>query len=189
MPEIIETGITKGMTLEEIKKEYPEQYITALETAVKEKNEEIIRLKGSYDDAIGEYRLEEQDLRKQIAALKDEIDHPKRTYCAYCGFTIEIDDEGATKIGEHIATCEKHPMRQLEEQIAALIAELNLTQKKIKEIFNQVREWECTENASDISNDDKHEYRISYLRSVWKILHKDDPLMPKNEEVWDVQLY
>ncbi len=60
------------------------------------------------------------DHEQAMKEKDDEINNPQRTYCAYCGFVVEIDDEGATKIGEHIATCEKHPMRVLEEQIAAL---------------------------------------------------------------------
>lgn len=50
----------------------------------------------------------------------------RSTYCAYCGYTVSLDEDGSV-IAEHIRTCEKHPMREAEqkndrlrERIAAL---------------------------------------------------------------------
>lgn len=37
------------------------------------------------------------------------------TYCAYCGHRVAGDDEAASQISEHIATCERHPMRAVEK--------------------------------------------------------------------------
>jgi len=58
-----------------------------------------------------------EKLSKQIAALQDEINNPKKTYCAWCGFTVEIDDDAGSGIAKHVDTCEKHPLNR---KIAAL---------------------------------------------------------------------
>jgi hypothetical protein len=42
------------------------------------------------------------------------------TYCAYCGHAVEMDDAAATGISEHIKTCPKHPMRELEARVKYL---------------------------------------------------------------------
>jgi len=38
------------------------------------------------------------------------------TYCAYCGEKFLLDDSAATKVTEHIYSCEKHPMREIERR-------------------------------------------------------------------------
>lgn len=43
------------------------------------------------------------------------------TYCAYCDHT-ERADADASRISEHIRTCEKHPMRAVEAEVARLRA-------------------------------------------------------------------
>ena len=40
------------------------------------------------------------------------------TYCAYCGFEVACDDEAGSKISEHVKTCSKHPMREIESKLA-----------------------------------------------------------------------
>jgi hypothetical protein len=54
-------------------------------------------------------------LEAEFAAWK------KKTYCAYCGKEYAIDTDGAI-IAEHIATCDKHPMRAVEAKLARLRA-------------------------------------------------------------------
>jgi hypothetical protein len=63
----------------------------------------------------------------EIAALQDEINNPKKTYCAWCGFTVEIDDDAGSGIAEHVDTCEKHPLNR---KIVALTAELAEKEKE-----------------------------------------------------------
>jgi hypothetical protein len=58
------------------------------------------------------------------AALRRAIDAEARlaaTYCAYCGHEVRIDAD-ASLISEHIRTCEKHPMRDVEAERDALAA-------------------------------------------------------------------
>jgi len=54
-----------------------------------------------------------------------------KTWCAYCGFEIAIDDDAATKIGEHIKECTKHPIRAYERHNAELEAELAAAREQI----------------------------------------------------------
>ena len=76
-----------------------------LEAAVKERDEEIIRL----------------DTRN------------KSTYCAFCGqfFPADYDPEmkKTEAVQDHIKTCKQHPMRELEERIAALTAKFEEERK------------------------------------------------------------
>lgn len=80
-------------------------------TALKERDvaqaNEILRLSG----LLRVSNTERNDLKERVRELEAEISNPQKTYCAYCGFVVEIDDEGASKIGEHIVSCGKHPMR------------------------------------------------------------------------------
>lgn len=53
------------------------------------------------------------EARKQLA---DEKRLNQRTYCAYCGAEFPIDDPNSPEaVSAHIRTCEKHPMRVLEQ--------------------------------------------------------------------------
>lgn len=54
--------------------------------------------------ALATANQERDELKAEIADMK------KHTWCAYCGHEILIDDDLATKISEHIMTCEKHPL-------------------------------------------------------------------------------
>lgn len=59
-------------------------------------------------------------LESQLAEAKAEIERRNtETYCAYCGKRYPLDDQAATLVSEHIRTCEKHPMREVESQLAA----------------------------------------------------------------------
>lgn len=54
------------------------------------------------------------DVEAELIRLRAEIESLKvSTYCAYCGHAEPIDGDGG-RIAEHIRTCEKHPMRQVE---------------------------------------------------------------------------
>lgn len=52
-----------------------------------------------------------------LQLLEEREEYMTSTYCAYCGAEYPIDT-GAELVGEHIATCEKHPMRRVEQQLA-----------------------------------------------------------------------
>jgi hypothetical protein len=67
------------------------------------------------------------------AELKTEIERRNsKTWCAYCGFEIDIDDEASTKISEHIMSCPKHPIRIYERHSEALEAENAALRAKLK---------------------------------------------------------
>ena len=88
-----------------------------------------------FDDHLA--ALAERD--KQIAALQDEINNPKKTYCAWCGFTVEIDDEASTGIARHVDTCEKHPLNR---KIAALTAKVNELREMGHRFTERIKELE-----------------------------------------------
>lgn len=57
----------------------------------------------------------------RVAQLEGELAEMRRkykfTYCAYCGQEFEIDAPNcAGAVGQHIRTCEKHPMRRVEAE-------------------------------------------------------------------------
>ena len=58
-----------------------------------------------------------QTLLTEIEKLKVK---PKNTWCAYCGYEVDIDDDAASKISEHIQSCPSHPMRVWERHCEAL---------------------------------------------------------------------
>jgi hypothetical protein len=67
-------------------------------------------------------------LRAEVERLKEEIEHPKMTYCAYCGQQYDIGDhEAALKaITEHIYTCPRHPMSAIKTDLAAAVEVLRV---------------------------------------------------------------
>jgi len=77
---------------------------------------------GSSADSVSWSAWLSDEAVRLVTELVAERDELKRyvdklpTYCAYCGFEVPIDDEAASKISEHIATCPKHPMRNVEAE-------------------------------------------------------------------------
>ena len=60
---------------------------------------------------------EADDLRARLAEVERENARLKgKTYCAFCGHEVELDDEAASGIALHLRTCAKHPMREVEAQ-------------------------------------------------------------------------
>lgn len=93
------------------------------------------------EDTDGTYVYYEdyETLRAQLADAQKEIEkRNSKTWCAYCGFEIDIDDEASTKISEHIMNCPKHPIRIYERHSEALEAEnatLRERLKKVEEVY------------------------------------------------------
>lgn len=82
------------------------------------------------------------ELMDENKTLKKELDELKKfTYCAYCGLEIHMDDSAATKIGEHIKSCDKHPMRIVEKERDAM-------QLCVDACIEFVRKVECGEARS-----------------------------------------
>ena len=67
----------------------------------------------------------ESPVAETLRAAAGEIDRLKTqmdfTYCAYCGHKCPCDGDGSD-VAEHIRTCEKHPMRAVEAELARLRA-------------------------------------------------------------------
>lgn len=70
-----------------------------------------------------------------------------KTYCAYCGAEYPLDDNAATQVGEHIKTCEKHPMRAVEAraeaaeaQAATLTREVSILRKAVEVAISDLSE-------------------------------------------------
>ncbi len=54
---------------------------------------------------------------RKIREQELEIDRLKSmTYCAYCGIEFPLDDDAANQVSEHIRTCDKHPLREVEAE-------------------------------------------------------------------------
>jgi len=63
------------------------------------------------------------NLKAELASIK------QLTYCAYCGKEFLIDSDGS-EISEHIKTCEDHPMREVEADLADCYNSSNVIIKK-----------------------------------------------------------
>jgi hypothetical protein len=100
-------------------------------------------------------KAENARLRAELAARYSN------TYCAYCGFTIAIDLDGAL-IADHISTCEKHPMQVLAKRIAELEAELNL-RKRIMRVFPF-----CADHRDKMLDKDCRGCAVERLRAALK---------------------
>jgi hypothetical protein len=70
-------------------------YAQQLLAALAEKDREIAYNQGCYDDAVGEHCLEEQDLRKQIAALTARI----RNLCTMSTVEMMCENE---RVRQHV---------------------------------------------------------------------------------------
>jgi len=70
--------------------------------------------------------LEAMAQRDAAQAERDRMLRDIRTYCAYCGHEEPKDGDGAL-IAKHIASCEAHPMRAVQQErdsLRAQVAEL-----------------------------------------------------------------
>ena len=77
------------------------------------------------------------------AELKTEIERRNsKTWCAYCGFEIDIDDEASTKISEHIMSCPDHPIRSYERHSEALEAENAELRNRLKPVEKVCKKWD-----------------------------------------------
>ena len=65
------------------------------------------------------------------------------TYCAYCGFESPLDVD-TSLISEHIRTCEKHPIREYENQITALRSKVEELREVIRDIASN---YDCDRDA------------------------------------------
>ncbi len=64
-------------------------------------------------------RQDFEEACRRIKQLETELArNNSSTYCAYCGELVLKDDQSASKIKAHIMLCEKHPIRQVQEQAA-----------------------------------------------------------------------
>lgn len=90
------------------------------------------------DDTIDKLRDENKRLKSELAAataairgnvseiarLAGEVAANKsKTYCAYCGYIVPVDDDAATAISEHIKACDKHPLQTLAGAVDKLASE------------------------------------------------------------------
>jgi hypothetical protein len=50
----------------------------------------------------------------------EKIYRMNNTWCAYCGKEFPLDTVTADQVGEHIKTCEKHPLYQANKEIVRL---------------------------------------------------------------------
>ncbi|HET6454969.1 MAG TPA: hypothetical protein VFI02_11245, partial [Armatimonadota bacterium] len=119
---------------------------------------------GSSADSVSWSAWLSDEAVRLVTELVAERDELKRyvdklpTYCAYCGFEVPIDDEAASKISEHIATCPKHPMRVIEAerdrlQAGAAVSECNRLRDLLQtcEAANKCLSMRVDVQATDLS--------------------------------------
>jgi len=71
---------------------------------------------------------------EEIERLKGEVERLKgKTWCAYCGQEYPLDTVTAEQIGEHINTCEKHPLFQAKKMLEAKDMELDQALQQAKQ--------------------------------------------------------
>lgn len=115
-------------------------------------------------EALAEIREALEDYEKVEGELADMKKH---TWCAYCGYEILIDDNAASLIGEHIRTCEKHPIRKLE-------VELEKQRPLIEAVMESNSEWVLIElkELSRIRTSDTPTMRILRAALAYKEQHE-----------------
>lgn len=70
----------------------------------------------------------------ELPKIIEELERIKsKTWCAYCGQEYPLDTVTAEQIGEHIATCEKHPLFQAKKLLEAKDAEIAQAVKQAKQ--------------------------------------------------------
>ena len=88
----------------------------------------------------------QEDLRWLSAKLPKLMEEREQymasTYCAYCSTEFLIDND-AELVGQHIATCEQHPMREVEQQLAQAREEVG----RLRSVLEYV--WDFTELGTE----------------------------------------
>lgn len=92
---------------------------------VKAGNALAARLRAALSD-LGRVRQENDKLNAGMAG---------GTYCAYCGYRVELDDMAASEVSEHIRSCPKHPMREVEAERDEARAALSAAVAKEREAW------------------------------------------------------
>jgi len=86
-----------------------------------------------------------QHIKPSIEALREQLARALgTTYCAYCGADFALDAPDATTlVTEHIYTCPKHPMRNVEAQLAEAQADARALANRLQLLHEQVDEANC----------------------------------------------
>jgi hypothetical protein len=114
--------------------------------------ERIADLNGWTLDEVEQYY---QDRIKELEAEQ------KRdfTYCAYCGERFACDGEHATTaVSNHIATCPKHPMRDVEARV-----------KELESLLKRL-EWSGNSDCCPVC----HNYAPDSLKNKSRLGHRAD---------------
>ena len=92
------------------------------------------------------------------------------TYCAYCGYRVELDDMAASGISEHIHTCPQHPMRAVEAERDTALAALAAAVAEEREACRNATCPYCATGFPIVSDSDGSEigHRLG-----------DDPAVPQ----------
>ena len=64
-----------------------------------------------------------ESLEAERDRLKEEIENPKMTYCAFCGEAYDIQDreKALELITAHVSVCPKHPIANFSARYVALV--------------------------------------------------------------------
>jgi hypothetical protein len=112
-------------------------------------------LKDTVSPELQDYFDYVSELRNKIAELEKELfDIKSKTFCAYCGFEIAIDNDAPLKIEAHIFECKKHPVCILSKRIAEL-------EKEVERLKEKLLIEEQKQNES---------YRVPYLEKEVELL-------------------
>ena len=84
---------------------------------------EIIEGNHGYNELDIEEWVPLTEAEAEIAAMREQIENPKMTYCAFCGEQYDIEDreKAIELITEHVQVCPKHPIAALRERQRVLV--------------------------------------------------------------------
>ena len=100
----------------------------------------------SADNAVVAAVARAERAEAEVAAMKS------KTYCAYCGKEYAIDTD-ALLVAEHIATCDRHPMRVVEIDLDAALARV----REVEEERDRLMESEA-ELAKRLAESERETY-------------------------------
>jgi hypothetical protein len=145
---------------------------------IAEKEREIAYNQRCYNDAVGEYHLEEQDLRKQIAALQDKINQYINKASYFIGTSDGLESDACIDIALKHASTLRQELQDERVQIAALTAELSRLRAEKRDEYCQgcalperVKELKAVLREQTLLTNDKVK-RIKELEALSIIDHK-----------------
>ena len=112
-----------------------ETYIQYLADKIEDMRAELVEVKSELDVQTAwakAYSARNNEALDKLYAARAELKElHEKTYCAYCGHAFVIADPAAQALVEaHIRTCEKHPMREMENE-----------KERMRDVLEKIASW------------------------------------------------